>query len=583
MEHNKKECFSQYTTYRHILRKKFAKTTLLHTIDRVRTMNVRQLLTSAALFLLASALFDVGEARVGTTSPDSEHRRDAACNQAGTEFDVIIVGAGMAGLATAHTLLANDPNMCIKILEKGSVVGGRMKSSQFEGQFIELGANWISGGNGNTGKHPIKNMADAYGIPYYDMWMDSFDVYDGTKATPTRIKQSVWWKRFQALKKAMTCLDSEGNERYVAYYAGDIPEKDVRASTVLALCGWTPGDSVDIALEAYFFDNDYLTTPFNTTIYDFPEDSYFDFGKAENFVKGNSVSNGLQGLANSYANELGVASKITFGASVTKIDYANVASPKVTTMAGTVSKTYTTKKVVYTPSIGVLRKHEESGVFNPTLTPNSSKFPIEMGTWIKVFFKFPEAFWDKQLQWIIIGTKVRNLCSLWLNYDFVDTTTTLLPGSKMLMCGLDQDAVDKYFNTTNYSLKASDKAVLLAPLKASFGSKYKEPVVAPRITNWLGDDAFLGSWERWVFNDNLNLYDYYDFLQPRSVTNNANNRTLFFAGSGMCNRYWGFMHGAYYSGVKAARWVLNSFDGIAETPKSPCDDPNNIVNDEFGG
>lgn len=543
-------------------------------------MSVRQLVTSAALLLLTSCgLLSFGEARVGNgESPDSHHRRDSVfCNHVDGPFDVIIVGAGMAGLATARTLLDARPGICMKIFEKGNDVGGRMKSDTFGGYNIELGANWISGGLGKSGQHPIKNLADQYGIPYYSQWFDDCDVYDAFSRFPTTpIKSSDWWKRWQALLKAMNCANDEGNLRYNAYYANASGSlSDVRVSEVLARCGWNSSSSrVDRAIEAFWFDNDYLLTPSQSSIYNFPEDTYFDYGKSDNFVKGNSISTTLQGLARRYAE--GVGNRITFNAAVTKIVYSNTGA--TVTASG---KDYTTKKLIYTPSIGVLRSHEANNVFSPPLTPSSATFPLDMGAWYKVFFKFPTGlggdFWKSKFhyQWIIIGTQTRNLCSMWLNFEHVD----LWPGSRILMCGLDQSAVEAKFGTGTI-LSASNPThvnALLEPLQKAFGSKFRNATGPPLITNWLGDDSFLGSWERWAYNDNtLDLGDYYDFIKPR-------NQTLFFAGSGMCLRYWGFMHGAYFSGVKTANWVLNSLAGNTETPYSPCDDINNIVGSELGG
>ena len=55
-----------------------------------------------------------------------------------TEYEVIIVGAGIAGLTAARELAKHGINYLV--IEGHSDVGGRVRSIQWEGATIELGA-----------------------------------------------------------------------------------------------------------------------------------------------------------------------------------------------------------------------------------------------------------------------------------------------------------------------------------------------------------------------------------------------------------------------------------------------------------
>lgn len=58
------------------------------------------------------------------------------------EFDVAIVGAGMAGLAAAHELSAKG--LSVIVLEKSDRPGGRATTVEIDGRFVDTGAAFIS-------------------------------------------------------------------------------------------------------------------------------------------------------------------------------------------------------------------------------------------------------------------------------------------------------------------------------------------------------------------------------------------------------------------------------------------------------
>ena len=70
------------------------------------------------------------------------------------DADVIIIGAGVSGLRAAANLDAMG--ITYLILEGSDYIGGRLKSYDFEGTMIELGANWV---HGATDANPIYDIA----------------------------------------------------------------------------------------------------------------------------------------------------------------------------------------------------------------------------------------------------------------------------------------------------------------------------------------------------------------------------------------------------------------------------------------
>ncbi|CAL4954838.1 unnamed protein product [Urochloa decumbens] len=63
---------------------------------------------------------------------------------------VVIVGAGVAGLAAAHRLCAaGGDRFDVTVVEAGARAGGRVLTSEFAGHRVEMGATWVQGVDGS--------------------------------------------------------------------------------------------------------------------------------------------------------------------------------------------------------------------------------------------------------------------------------------------------------------------------------------------------------------------------------------------------------------------------------------------------
>lgn len=72
----------------------------------------------------------------------------------GRQWDVAVIGAGMAGLAAARTL--TDRGLEVVVLEGRDRIGGRTWTSRGLGPAVDLGGAWIHGEDGN----PLTSLAD---------------------------------------------------------------------------------------------------------------------------------------------------------------------------------------------------------------------------------------------------------------------------------------------------------------------------------------------------------------------------------------------------------------------------------------
>nr|XP_051701240.1 spermine oxidase isoform X2 [Oryctolagus cuniculus] len=72
---------------------------------------------------------------------------------------VVVIGAGLAGLAAAKALLEHGFTD-VTVLEASSRIGGRVQSVNLGHATFELGATWIHGSHGN----PVYHLAEANGL-----------------------------------------------------------------------------------------------------------------------------------------------------------------------------------------------------------------------------------------------------------------------------------------------------------------------------------------------------------------------------------------------------------------------------------
>jgi len=97
------------------------------------------------------------------------------------DADVVVIGAGAAGLTAAYHLV--DNGLSVKILEGDDRVGGRLKKDDTLADFsIDLGAEWINPLEGDTPQDTINAIVDydvaadsGYDIVYHDVDLSTWN------------------------------------------------------------------------------------------------------------------------------------------------------------------------------------------------------------------------------------------------------------------------------------------------------------------------------------------------------------------------------------------------------------------------
>ncbi|MDQ2621810.1 MAG: FAD-dependent oxidoreductase, partial [Actinomycetota bacterium] len=80
------------------------------------------------------------------------------------EFDVVVVGAGLAGLAAARKLRAGGAT--VLVLEARDRVGGRTLNEEIgDGEIVELGGQWVG-----PGQDRILELIGELGLETFPTW-----------------------------------------------------------------------------------------------------------------------------------------------------------------------------------------------------------------------------------------------------------------------------------------------------------------------------------------------------------------------------------------------------------------------------
>lgn len=166
------------------------------------------------------------------------------------DFDVVVVGAGISGLAAAHRLKQDSPEKKIVVLEARERIGGRvLTDTSLNGVPIDLGAAWLHDlSNDNPLADFVRKSKITTKISDYDYdagthwdlrpdWKDGEDYVEGNGETEDGMPKGVLMKKEEVEKLAKEYDDffSKLNTNREALFnkedAEDVPLANLVAET----------------------------------------------------------------------------------------------------------------------------------------------------------------------------------------------------------------------------------------------------------------------------------------------------------------------------------------------------------------
>ncbi|XP_070491017.1 spermine oxidase-like isoform X2 [Chironomus tepperi] len=469
---------------------------------------------------------------------------------------IIIIGSGLSGFAAARRLMDNDITNIV-ILEAENRIGGRINSVPFSDGIIDLGAQWVHGQKNNIIYEMTRNMFNFGTTPFEELY-STFLLTNGTKPEQKDIRKIVD-VAYKILDDIDDLDDPQGS-------IGDIFnkkfEKALKSSKLKNIEPKVIELMKDNIQRNY---NGYMAT-----------NSWFDVSAKINSEEGKASGNQyltwkkkgyktffdfLTKKAPNPAQYLNIESKVQLNKKVTNIKY----NPKDETsnVAVTCSdgSTYSAKHVIFTPSLGVLKKYHES-LFTPAL-PDQKILAIKnygFGTVGKVFLEFDQPFWKEQgkpflayeFLWLDSDIKeaiatnrewMTNITGIYIVDQFPNLLEVFLGGSNL-----------NEFETSSDS-KIIDDCMWL--LEKSLAKTLPKPKSMIR-TKWLTNENFLGAYSYGSIDaDKANV-------RPKDIAESIKNvdeaPILLFAGEATDDRYPSMAHGAVRSGFRAADEIVDFYD-----------------------
>ena len=419
--------------------------------------------------------------------------------------DIIVVGAGLAGLTAARDL--NAAGLDVIVLEARDHIGGRAYTDNSTGIPLDLGASWILG----IDQSATYELAVEAGIVVSDHtdWdlFHGWD-FDGSPYTISDADDADFFSRIEAgCRQNYQSQSSTSFEEMVEtlYGNGDFPNLNRREFEYLV---------------ATYFELEYAG--------DVSLMSASQCWEGSDYFGDDVIIPGGYGQLSSFLSQ---GLDIRLNTVVTAVTYDNQ-GVTITTSNGN----FSADRAVITVPIGVLRSGDIQ--FSPTL-PQSKLDAINFigsGTINKTWMIFPSTFWNTDILMFGYISDPKGHFSEWYSFDDLETYNVLLAFNG------GSEAIEME-SMTDEEITVEAMTIL----RTMFGPDIPEPFDVVQ-TRWNSDPFAKGA---------------YGFLRAGAVSARDRNNLaenvierLFFAGEATSASHYATTEGAIRSGKKAAMDIL---------------------------
>jgi monoamine oxidase len=470
---------------------------------------------------------------------------------ANTTHDVVIVGAGSAGLYAAKTL--NEDGYNVLIIEATDRYGGRVYSYTMNNTRIDLGAEEHYG---STGSNPVwPAIQGQYGTSIY------VDGYQGIGAYSMDDGTNTCWTMSGATRNCADDPDVKLVDDLYRWYWHPSRHKDpttTLADDVLKKYGVAPGDRSYHIYESSFAGGSYATSLHKLGARSLAlQDNEWDLSEGI-VVIGDKDLGYSDALETVWWNDVVANSDLLLESPVVRIDTSG--DDVIVTAGGDL---HAARQVIVTVSIGVLQNEMIDFVPNlPASTIDAyNGIGIDMG--MKVPIRFSSAWWELEgepLSWLVTEGLA---AACWIPTDYKVGST-----DHIMMCyPMGDNAVMLNEIAEDAGGGVAGDAAIVEAILDDLDMTFPE---APGAATANAIEAVVQNWGAHPYT--LGVYSYPRVGTFTTASDNkradlqvpvANNR-IFFAGEGSHVTHPATVVGALHEGERAA----NNVDAVNGNPNN---------------
>lgn len=420
---------------------------------------------------------------------------------------VLVIGAGLAGLSAARQL--SEQGFDVRVIEARDRIGGRIwTSTRWPDVPLDLGASWIHGVEGNPLTAIAAKIKAATRLTSYERAV-AYDVTGKplSQARETRLDE---WRT--KIKQALRQAEQRDRDQSVQSVVASALRYDTLAPADQQLIEFHLNSSME---------NEYAGSARELSAHWHDAAEAFD-GDDAVFAQGFRV----------ITEHLAQGLRIERGQVVRAIEWSG---DEVRVKTATTQ--FTAQRVLITLPLGVLKANAIQ--FSPPL-PEKKHAAIQvlgMGLLNKCYLRFAKPFWPATVDWIEQVPPVRGEWTEWVSFTRALNQPVLLGFNAA-------DEARRMEGWTDEKIVAS----AMQTLRRIFGRATPDPLDY-QLTRWAADPFALGAYS-------FNALGATPQMRDDLAANIAGK--LFFAGEATSRQHFGSAHGAYLSGLRAAREIVRA-------------------------